>query len=100
MTVEFTREARQDILEAFLWYEQQRIGLGDEFTLCLDEARERMTHYPQAGQQAYTHYRRCLLRRFPYVLYYRLIQDRMIVVGVLHVKRQPQTIQERLSRNK
>lgn len=46
MTVEFTREARQDILEAFLWYEQQRIGLGDEFTLCLDEARELLKELP------------------------------------------------------
>ncbi len=96
MRVEFTVEARQDILESYLWYERHRLGLGDEFTLCVDEARERISRYPESSPKVYTHYRKCLVHRFPYALYYRIVEERIIVVGVLHVKRNPEAIRESL----
>lgn len=82
MNVEFTGEARQDILDSYLWYENQRIGIGDEFILCIDEACERISRYPESSPKVYTHYRKCLVRRFPYVLYYRIVEERIIIVCV------------------
>lgn len=99
MTFEFTIKARQDILEAYLWYEQQRVGLGDEFILCLDDAQGKIIRFPQSAPKAYSHYYRYLLRRFPYALYYRLFNARIIVVGIFHFKRNPLMIRERLFRN-
>ena len=96
MNVEFTVEARQDILDSYLWYEKQRLGLGDEFILCIDEARERISRYPESSPKVYIYYRKCFVRRFPYVLYYRIVEDRIIVIGVLHVKRNPQAIRDSL----
>jgi len=64
--------AAADIEEAFLWYESQRPGLGNEF---LAEAQAliaaiagRPLMYPVVRRNT----RRALLRRFPYGLYYRV----------------------------
>ncbi|HET9053851.1 MAG TPA: hypothetical protein VFM90_06755 [Cyclobacteriaceae bacterium] len=35
-SLEITREAKLDIQEAWLWYEEQNNGLGDDFLLMLE----------------------------------------------------------------
>jgi len=96
MTVRFAVEARQDILETYAWYEQRRIGLGEEFLLCMEEAQERILRYPTLSMEVYEHYRRHLLRRFPYVLYYRIVNDSILIMGVFHTRRNPAFVKERL----
>jgi plasmid stabilization system protein ParE len=40
--------------------------------------------------------RRGKVRRFPYVVYYRVLADRIEVIAVLHAARNPQTWQDRV----
>lgn len=35
-----SQEAEDDMLEAYLWYEQQKTGLGEEFLESLDKAHQ------------------------------------------------------------
>ena len=69
--------AEADAREARQWYESQRAGLGDEL---LEEHPDRRPIY-------YRGFRRLLTRRFPYKLFYRLEDDRVIVFRILHAKR-------------
>ena len=41
--------AEQDVLEARLWYERERGGLGDELLECLTEALESIERHPEAA---------------------------------------------------
>ena len=43
-----SQEAEDDILDAYIWYGQQRAGLGEEFLECLDKARQAIMQSPTA----------------------------------------------------
>jgi plasmid stabilization system protein ParE len=81
--------AAADVEEAWLWYEAQREGLGDEFLQVVEEALESIAAFPGSAPLVQRDIRRHLLRRFPYGLFYRLIQDQVVVVACFHAKRSP-----------
>ena len=70
--LEVLPEAEEDIREAMLWYERQRRGLGAEFTGDVEEAFGRITEAPESASswKQDVSYRRLVLRRFPYLVYY------------------------------
>ena len=93
----FLREALDDLRAAHRWYEQQRLGLGDEFADVVDAAVESIVSFPAARPVVHRQARRYLLERFPYCVYYRLHEDRaVIIVACLHVALDPRRHQARM----
>ena len=43
----FRPEIRDELDEAYNWYEQKKVGLGDEFLDCIDELLDRICLMPQ-----------------------------------------------------
>ncbi|BBL70261.1 type II toxin-antitoxin system RelE/ParE family toxin [Methylogaea oryzae] len=82
-------EAEADLADAQAWYEAQRKGLAAEFLLSVEEALERIGRIPSMYSATYRDIRRVLLRRFPYVIYYRIVRDDVVIVAVLHTARNP-----------
>ena len=89
MKVRFLSLARAEMDDAFVWYEDQAVGLGYEFLDALDQAIRLITSFPDSHPQAGKKLRRCLLNRFPYALYYGIDQGAIIVVAVAHLRRNP-----------
>jgi plasmid stabilization system protein ParE len=90
-------EAEQDIGEAYSWYESQRIGLGEEFLSCVDACLHTVCRIPELHAVIYESYRRGLVRRFPYAVYYEYSADRVTVYGIFHTSRDPEKWRQRLS---
>ena len=90
--VRIRASARDDILEAFDWYEDQLPGLGDQFVVELDRVISRLSTDPRIYQSVHKEVRRALTRRFPYGIYYLVDQDRVNVLRVLHLARNPRAI--------
>jgi putative addiction module component (TIGR02574 family) len=89
-------EAEQDIDEAYSWYERQRVGLGEDFLTSVDASIEFICRFPKTGTIVYESYRRALVRRFPYAVYFESTDELVIVYGVLHTSRDPNKWRERL----
>jgi len=89
-------EAEIDIINSVEWYEEKRFGLGREFLQCLSDAFELIKQNPVLYQKIYKDIRRSLPRRFPYEIFFLIDGNKIIVLGVLHAKRNPQIIQHRL----
>jgi plasmid stabilization system protein ParE len=87
--------AAADVEEAWLWYEAQREGLGDEFLQVVEQALESIATFPESAPIVQRDIRRHLLRRFPYGLFYRLVQDQIVVVACFHAKRSPRAWRSR-----
>ncbi len=87
----FTPEAEADVEEAFEWYEAQRPGLGPAFRRALDIAVAAVENQPEAYAVIHRNTRRVLLPRFPYGLYYRVLEQNVAVVACIHGKRHPKT---------
>jgi plasmid stabilization system protein ParE len=79
--------AETDLREAQTWYENQRAGLGAEFLAEIDATIRILVRDPQRHPVYYRGFRRVLTRRFPYKVFYRLEDDRVIIFRVLHVRR-------------
>ena len=58
-------QAENDIGEAYVWYETQRAGLGDEFLLRVEASLDEIRHEPLLNTYIYKEIRRKLIRRFP-----------------------------------
>ena len=57
--------AAADIDEAFVWYERQRPGLGDEFLAAVQSARDSIATHPAMHPVIHRDTRRALVHRFP-----------------------------------
>jgi hypothetical protein len=63
-------EAEKDLKEAFLWYENKRIGLGYDFLLQVDASLGFIERNPEIHQTGYKKTRKHLIKRFPYKIIY------------------------------
>lgn len=81
--------AAADVEEAWGWYEARRKGLGDEFLEVVRTNLESIRVHPESAPVVQCDVRRHLLKRFPYGLFYRLIQGQVVVVACFHAKRSP-----------
>ena len=91
----FRPAAAADVDEAYRWYEAQRVGLGEEFLAAVSAALEFVQENPEQYPVVYREARRALLRRFPYGLYYRIVEGQVVVVPCFHARRDPRRWQSR-----
>lgn len=82
-------EAESDLADTYGFYQECRLGLGDDFMLCAEEALERVLKNPFQYQDVYLGVRRVLLHRFPYCVFYVVVESKIIVLAVLHAARNP-----------
>jgi len=94
-TLKFKPEVYNDIKVAYDWYESQRMGLGEDFLLTLEESYAKITRSPKIYQLIYKTVRRKLLRRFPYGVFFVLKNDEIIVIAIMHTRRKPKEWNER-----
>ena len=89
-------EAEQDLAEAYAWYEGRRIGLGEEFLSCVDACIEAICRTPEMHAFVHETYRRGLVRRFPYAVFYEYTEGTVTVYGVFQTSRDPDRWRQRL----
>ena len=87
--VEFHPEAQNEFASAARFYEDQRRGLGLDFTLTIQRMYERLPGSPAAGAPFGRRFRRVLVPKFPYGLLYRVEADRIYIIAVMHLHRRP-----------
>lgn len=90
-------EAGQDVADAYDWYEGQRTGLGEEFLTCVDACIQGICRNPEMHAIVYQNYRRGLVRRFPYAVFYECVENVLTVYCVFHTARDPQKWRLRLT---
>ena len=89
-------DAERDLAEARDWYEAHRDGLGKEFLLAVEDVFGRIRESPESYAVVYRGVRWARLRRFPYLVYYRVRDGGVEVLAVLHGSRHPRAWRSRL----
>lgn len=89
-------EARADLLDAFYWYQSQRQGLGFDFKLCVDEAMAVIRRTPLIHKKLFLDVRRTTIRRFPFGVFYLVENRKIVVLAVMHAKRDPANWKSRM----
>lgn len=87
--VSYKPAAVAELREAFQWYEGERLGLGLEFLAEIARVERHLATTPELYQCIEGELRRATLRRFPYGLFYLIESDGVIVIGCMHLHRDP-----------
>jgi plasmid stabilization system protein ParE len=89
-------EAELDLVEAYAWYEKRRAGLGEEFLSSVDARLESIRRQPELYALVHEAYRRALIRRFPFAIFYEYSEAEVVVYAVFHTSRDPEKWRQRL----
>lgn len=87
-------EAEHEIASAFDWYCAIASDLGDRFLGELDLVFARISENPKAFAVAFG-FRRAVVAKFPYCVYFRELTDHVVVVAVFHGRRDPDGLRHR-----
>lgn len=90
MILQYTERAQKDIEEAFVGYENKRRGLGFEFLDCIEVAIKNIIRFPEIYQKAHSQFRRAVIRRFPYSVFYTIENSIIIVHSVFACRQNPE----------
>ncbi|MEO8998332.1 MAG: type II toxin-antitoxin system RelE/ParE family toxin [Rhodanobacter sp.] len=85
----FNRLAEVELREAILYYESEAPGLGRRFLSTVESALAEILDHPLTGAPLRGDVRRKQLGRFPYQLLYRLDDEEIRILAVMHKRRRP-----------
>lgn len=90
-TIELSDEARNDYENAIAWYEEQKAGLGFDFSVRLAEIFEAIENAPERQRFLYGNRRFAFVKQFPYKVYFLVdeVNLTIVVFAILHSKRDP-----------
>jgi plasmid stabilization system protein ParE len=95
-SVIYTGEADDDIAESYDWYESREPGLGEDFLRCVEACVLTIQRHPDLYPVAVDEFRRALVRRFPYEIFYEPTADAIVVYSVFHCSQDPEKWRKRL----
>lgn len=81
--------AEADLESAARWYDDERPGLAARFLSDVDRIFERIRDRPLQFPAVAGNVRRALLHTFPYAAYFRASDEIVVVLAVLHLRRNP-----------
>jgi len=85
-----TGDALNDIEQAIRWYENKQEGLGKEFAEIAVNYLEYLSRNAHSHSKIRREYRELAMKRFPYVIVYRIVKEKEVVVlGIIHTKQHP-----------
>ncbi|MBI4653905.1 MAG: type II toxin-antitoxin system RelE/ParE family toxin [Nitrospirae bacterium] len=95
-TLRFIPEIEEDVINGYVWYETKSRGLGEDFLRMFYACANEIPCNPLLYPKVYQNFRRRLLRRFPYAIYFTIENEQVIVFGLFHCARNPQALNAEL----
>jgi len=95
LNVVFHRAASAEFVEASVWYESKRVGLALEFMSEIERCVALASEHPLQFSVVRLDIRRVVAYRFPYSIYFRAEEHRIVVLAVFHSSRNPAIWQSR-----
>ena len=96
MRVEYHPAVEAELMEIRRYYEERSPGLGTQFVDEFERQVLLLAATPERWMVVKADIRRCLMRRFPYIIYFRCVgPDRLKITVVKHQRRYPEYGRER-----
>ena len=97
MKIRILESAQQDLVEGYSFYEMQEIGVGNYFLESIFSDVESLRLFAGIHSIHFEKYHRLLSKRFPFAIYYRVVDEEIQIYAILDCRRDPAWIKERLS---
>lgn len=96
MRIRLVSPAIVEFNEAIKYYNHQLPGLGFRFFQEVDAAINRIKLMPKAWTKIGSQTRRCIVKGFPYALFYSIEKDYILITAVANLHRDPEHYQSRI----
>ena len=96
MKFEFHPQALIEYEQAAGYYAGHRAGLEREFINAVEHAIDQILRAPHTWRKFEDDVRRCLTRVFPYAVLYSIEPDAILIIAVMHNRREPGYWRERI----
>ena len=97
MAVVYHPRAQHEVQQATYWYAQRSLGVAARFVDELLRAETKIQATPEQWPRYFRGTRYFRLKRFPYLIVYRLVSEHFQIVAVAHTKRRPYYWSSRLN---
>lgn len=88
----YTDKALSDLEAAVDWYEGRQKGLGLEFLSCVEATIGTIQSMPELFANHHESFRRALIRRFPYSVFYTIEPQEIVVHAVFGNRQDPEKL--------
>ncbi len=95
MKIYFSQLAQKELQDAIHYYDEITPRLGDEILHELEEAKHLILSFPLAWAKIKNNQRKYILKRFPYILIYKVYVDRIVIATFAHQHRLPEQYMNR-----
>lgn len=92
----FAPHARQELMDATLYLSEVDPSLGRDFAEEVERAIALILQFPEAWPRVMPSARRCRMQIFPYAILYRIWDQQIEILAVMHSSRKPDYWTERL----
>jgi hypothetical protein len=99
MNVRIEALAIADLVEGYGFYKDGAEGLGDYFLASLFSEIEAIRIFGGIHRKEYRGLHRALCRRFPFAIYYSIVNREVVVKAVLDCRKRPSWTRRRLKKN-
>lgn len=82
-------EAEVELWNAVAYYEDKSPGLGLDFEAEVELSVDTVKRFPEYSPLREDGTRRCLIHRFPYLVVYMYLSERIWIIAIAHCKRKP-----------
>ena len=87
--ITFRPKALAEIQESYDYYEDIVDSLGKQFVEALELELNNIVQYPKQAKTVRKEFRQALIKKFPFVIIYKIIDTNIIVYSVFHTSRNP-----------
>lgn len=95
LPIVFRRQARYEFDDAVVWYEERKSGLGIAFLVAVQRVLDQISANLFRYAIVLDDVREGLVRRFPYAVYFRVEDLRIVILAVFHASRDPEAWKSR-----
>ena len=88
--LEIKEEANLEMIEAYLYYEEQQKGLGERFFAQVDVYMDRIQTNPEHFPCKRSPYREAWIKKYPYLIIYEIVENKVIVYSVFNTWQHPE----------
>jgi toxin ParE1/3/4 len=88
-------QAQRELEQTVLFYRQQQAGLEKRFIEAVEDAINRACRNPLLYRKIEGNIRKCRLLHFPYAIIFRTKAERIEIIAVMHLRKEPNYWQSR-----
>lgn len=95
-SIDLSAEAEVDFDKSFEFYFEDSPKVADTFFKQINHSFENIIQNPNSFPIAYKDARKYIVKKFPFVIYFRIADDIIQIIAIFHTSRNPEIWNERI----